>query len=332
MTIKFNHWHNPDGQQIGSNFHQLLHHMSGPTVIQLDGEQPDRCRVVVTLLHGNEPSGLAAIHRFLSQKLIPKTRVYFVFASVAAAKTPPTYLHRMLPGHRDLNRCFDGPLTDVQGQLASSIKEYIVSLAPEAIVDVHNTSGSGPAFCVSAVHTAAHLALSSHFVKRTIFTDIRLGSIMEQDFGCPIVTVEAGGAQDSEADENAFCGLKSFLSADQPFEMQQEMEVLLHPRRLELQDGASIGYSNQPNPDWDLTLFANIEGFNFGVTPAKQPLGWLHKPLKSVLKLDQREDTLEAFFKSQNGLLVTQQPLKLFMVTTRADIAASDCLFYFVTD
>ena len=155
---------------------------------------------------------------------------------------------------------------------------------------------------------------------------------MEQDFGCPIVTVEAGGAQDSEADENAFCGLQSFLLADQPFEMQQEMEVLLHPRRLELLDGASIGYANQPNPDWDLTLFANIEGFNFGVTPAKQPLGWLHKPLKSVLKLDQKEDTLEAFFKSQNGLLVTQQPLKLFMVTTRADIAASDCLFYFVTD
>ena len=191
-SIKLSHLYNPSQDDIGQNSFEFLSLFGGPTVIHIDGKDNSRCRVVVTLLHGNEPSGVKAIHTLIQQSILPATSLKMIIVSVIAARYDPVFSHRMLPGQRDLNRCFSDSVFDLQGQLAQAIVEKINEYQPEAVIDLHNTSGSGPAFSVSVKDLPEHIALASHFTRRLIHTDIRLGSIMEQNFGCPIVTIEAG--------------------------------------------------------------------------------------------------------------------------------------------
>lgn len=330
--LKLTHYINPSPSLIGQNAFEFLSFLGGPAVIHIDGKDNSRCRVIVTLLHGNEPSGLKAVHTLISQSFLPETAVKIIIASVIAAHTEPVFSHRMLAGQRDLNRCFSGQVSDLQGQLAKAIKEQIFAFKPEAIIDLHNTSGSGPAFSVSVADHSDYIALASHFTRRLIHTDIRLGSIMEQAFGCPVITVEAGGAQDQEADLNARLGLLSFLSATDPFVLQQELEVLHHPRRLEIRADATIGFSDSPDLSKHITILQDVEKLNFGVTEASQMLGWVEQNGRGLehFQLDDPTQKVSRYFGLKNGQITTKQALKLFMVTTRADIAKSDCLFYFV--
>jgi hypothetical protein len=329
-SIKLTHFHNPSKDELGQNAFELLLRLGGPSVIHINGKENSRCRVVVTLLHGNEPSGLKAIHALIQQGILPLTSLKIIVASVVAAHTEPVFSHRMLPGQRDLNRCFSDSTFDLQGQLAQAIAEQIIEFLPEAVVDLHNTSGSGPAFCVSTEDQPKYIALSSHFSRRVIHTDIRLGSIMEQDFACPIVTVEAGGAQDLDADNNALSGLKSFVTAQNVYECQQDMEILHNPRRLEIHSDATICFADAPDPSKNITIFQDVEKLNFGVTQPSHVLGWINGKGLEHFHLDDSNQHVSTFFRLESGQLLTNCALKLFMVTTRADIAKSDCLFYFI--
>ncbi|MFT6268021.1 MAG: putative deacylase [Alphaproteobacteria bacterium] len=334
-SIKLTHLHRPLPVQIGETLYQFLNYLSGPTVIHIKGQDSSRCRVVVTLLHGNEPSGLKAIHQLLLSQFTPCVDTKFIVASVVAARTEPVFEYRMLPGQHDLNRCFGNSQRDLQSLLASAIKSEIETFQAEAIIDLHNTSGSGPAFSVSTSNSEQHIAMAAHFTHRMIFTDLRLGSIMEQQLACPIITVEAGGAHDNAADLTALEGIKSFLSAPNVFERIQEVELLYNPRRLELKTTGSIAYAQAPIKGTSLTMRQDIERLNFGTTKANQLLGWLFDNTLDTLQLDSSDFNVGDYFMvhgtQQDGFqLKTKCPLTLFMVTTRADIASSDCLFYFV--
>lgn len=332
--MSLHHIYNPNIDNIGSHYLDFLAQLDGPTVIHLEGKVPSRCRVLVTLLHANEPSGFKAIHRLIMQNITPYTSIKVVVASVIAARTEPLFTHRMLPGHRDLNRCFNLPSgqpiqQDNQGQLACAIADFIQAIQPEAIIDLHNTSGSGPAFCVSVEEQTQHQALATLFVPRLIKTDIRLGAIMERDFGCPIITVEAGGSQDKAADEAAFNGIQRFMCEENIFALNEVVDVIRQPRRLEVKNEVSIGFGDCPNPLQHITMRQDIEKLNFGLTDSAQLLGWVNHGDLTLLKLDNPNYHVEDFFELQHNRLVTRQALQLFMVTTRPDIAKSDCLFYF---
>lgn len=328
--IKLTHLHNPSIDDLGQNGFEFLSRLGGPSVIHIDGKDNSRCRVMVTLLHGNEPSGLKATHTLIQQGILPSTSLKIIIASVVAARTEPLFSHRMLPGQRDLNRCFADSVFDLQGQLAKAIAEQIHEFSPEAVIDLHNTSGSGPAFCVSIKDQPEHVALASHFTRRVIQTDIRLGSIMEQDFACPIVTVEAGGAQDLDADRNALRGLKSFVTAHNVFERKRNMEILRQPRRLEINSEATICFGDSPDASRHITIFQDVEKLNFGVTQPSHVLGWVNGKGLDHFHLDDKDQEVSTFFRLERGQLLTNCALKLFMVTTRAEIAKSDCLFYFI--
>ena len=330
--LKLNHVKAIDAQLLGVNALQFLSNLGGPSVLHIDGHDNSRCRVIVTLLHGNEPSGIKAIHRLLSEGFVPQVNTKVVIASVVAALTEPVFTHRMLPNKRDLNRCFSYDSKDLQFQLAQSIAQCINLHAPEAVVDIHNTSGSGPSFSVSTQDSAQHKALASHFTHRFIYTDLRLGSIMEQNFGCPIVTIEAGGSQDDAADITALNGTRSFLNTHDVFDLKENLTVLAHPRRLEVSDACSLIFDDKACERTALTLRQDIESLNFARVPRHTCLGWMDKRHLSCLHLDRKNVALTNFFEIYDNQLRTKQDLILFMVTTRVDIAKSDCLFYFVVD
>ena len=50
---------------------------------------------------------------------------------------------------------------------------------PEAVIDLHNTSGSGPSFGVCTHMDRQHDALVSLFTQRLIVSNLGLGALME---------------------------------------------------------------------------------------------------------------------------------------------------------
>ncbi|MDM3871701.1 succinylglutamate desuccinylase/aspartoacylase family protein [Porticoccus sp. W117] len=330
----WNTWEAPAPNEIPENLEEFLCHLSGPTVISLPGADPSTTRVAVTLLHGNEPSGAKAIHRLLREGFQPATNTLLVLACIATALTEPLFSHRLLPGCRDMNRCFKPPFDDYQGQLAKSLIDTLAGLQPEAIVDLHNTSGDGPAFAVTSQFGVEHMSLANLFTSRLVYTDLSLGSLMEiTEPGCPVVTIECGGARQAESDDVAYQGLQEYLLRPHLFKNAAavQLDLYRHPMRLELKEGFQIDCSSQPT-DADVTLQRGVQNLNFGEVETGQQLAWLGEQGMAALQVKDGEggNRLDEFFEQREGMLCTRQPLKLFMVTENPHIAATDCLFYLV--
>lgn len=327
--------HRLNVSQLGADPVDWLRQLERPTWIDIPGQDTGRCRVITTLLHGNEPSGLVALHRWLSEQQTPAVNMSFLVASVEAALSPPLFSYRMLPGQADLNRCFNKPFDGKQGRLAKSIIDRIKQLEPECVVDIHNTSGTGPSFAVSIAGEFGHCALARYFCRRMIVTDIRLSSLMEVNTGCPTVTIECGGAKDSESEFTAYNGITQIASADNLYTpgVDRGMEILHHPIRVELNPRSSIAYSDTVQEDVDVTLWSDIEHRNHGITDRQSRLGWVGPGgLKHLSACNTAgEDQLHTLLREENGWLYPAGDLQLFMATTSATIARDDCLFYAVT-
>lgn len=327
-------WEQPQADEIEPRINDFLRALPGPVAIHVAGRDSSRCRVLVTLTHGNEPSGLEAVHRWLLRGETPAVNIVIILGGVAAAAAEPLFFHRMLPGSKDLNRCFNPPFDDDQGQLAEAILEHIREQRPEAVVDLHNTSGSSPAFAVACGDSEPMRALVGLFVQHMILTDLRLGSLMEQSLGCPVVTIEAGGSSDERAGLVAAAGVTRYFNSEDLFAQLQPVTLFSHPLRLELSAHSRIEYADRALHDRDITVRWDIEHFNFVVIHPQESLGWLGEDGLSHLLISGGPDKHppHEYFRVDNGQLYPRSNMRLFMATTRPDIAASDCLFYFVLE
>ena len=330
---------NPTAALCGDSAEDFLRNLGAPSALFLPGADAGRCRAFVTLLHGNEPSGLLALRRWLTEGRQPAVNVLAIVASVATALTPPLLSHRMLPGTRDLNRCFRPPFADAPGQLAQGILHLLDAHAPEAIVDMHNTSGSGPAFGVVNHADPQHDALIALFTRRLIVSGLQLGALMELSTPQrPVVTAEVGGRADARAHQVAWEGLERYLLADSvlrtPAPGSVELEVLRHPIRVELREGVALGYGELPRPDCDITLRLDIERYNFGTVDDSICLGWTDADPRDVFRAVDSDGrcAVSTLLQARGGRLMPARPMKLFMITGNAEIARADCLCYAVAD
>lgn len=323
---------------MGQHVEEFLTILGGPACIFLEGVDDSRTRAFVTLLHGNEPSGARALFRWLKSGQQPQVSTVCILGAVNAALSEPLFSHRMLPGDRDLNRCFQPPFDDEPGRLAEEILEILRMHHPEAVVDMHNTSGSGPAFGVCTHMDRHHDALVSKFTQRLIISNLGLGALMDiSESACPTVTVEVGGRLDDEAHTLAYEGLcryllsESVLAAD---DTDWGLELLHDPIRLELREGVSLRYGNGPDTSFDITLKSDVEQYNFGTVNSDTPLGWMGASPRDLFKAqDAKGDcAVERLVRTEEGVLYAARDLKLFMITSNAVIAQSDCLFYAVAD
>lgn len=316
----------------------FLERLARPTGIVLSGRDNTRCRALVTLSHGNEPSGFFAVQRYLQSGQTPAVKTVIVLPSVEAALLAPRFSHRMMAGAKDLNRCFKAPFDSEQGVLAKAILEDLQAYNPEAVVDVHNTSGSGPGFGVVTHMDWKHDALVSLFTQRMIVTKLSLGSLMEvSETLFPTITVEAGGRLDDEAHELAYEGLCRYFNNDDvliPQAADWDLDRLLDPVRLELRADTTLCYADSLQPNADVTLHEDVERHNFGVIKAGTALGWLTAPVDKLFQaLDKSGNCmLNKLVTTRGNVLETASDLKLFMFTNNAAIAKSDCLFYAVED
>jgi hypothetical protein len=226
----------------------FLRSLGGPVHFLVPGADRSRARVVTTLLHGNEPSGLHAIHAWLRSGRRPAVDAHLIVANVEAALEPPGFAHRMLPGRRDLNRCFLGPFDGPEGELASAILATIREIGPECLVDVHNNTGHNPPYGVGTEPSEQALQLVALFGDRFVWSHLRLGALMEATQDQPSVVVEVGRAGDPVADAVATRGLARVLEAERVFVpgATPEVEVLTTPMRVCLCAGVSLAVADAP--------------------------------------------------------------------------------------
>ena len=311
----------------------FLRQLTGLTIFDLKGKDPSRTRVVTTLIHGNEPSGFIASHLWLRSSSTPATNVRIIICNPEAARTKPIFTNRYIGRNEDLNRFFSAPKSDMSevAVRARQIKQAVLEVKPEAVVDLHNTSGASPAFGVAVNENDKVLDLVSLFSQRLILTGLSVGAIMELEFNAPIATIECGGSNEIFSHQVAIDGLHEYFTRDLLFDHHaSRVEVHRHPMRVELVDDASVGFSHTRLPTTDITLRADVEQLNQQYTPIGEFLGWYDDsqplPLKAID--EQGVNQIDHIIERKNGCLFANHKLQLFMVTTTCEIATNDCLFY----
>lgn len=327
-------WTDPTARDVGTTVEEFLTRLGGPTWIFLTGEAPSRTRVVTTLLHGNEPSGVRAIFQWLRSGIRPRVNLVCFIGAVDAALVQPGFTHRQLPDDRDLNRCFRMPFEGREGRLAAGVLDRLRAIAPEALVDFHNTSGRSPAYGVTTRLRDPQKALTALVSDHLIVTDLRLGTLMEateDDF--PTITAECGGVGDPRSDETAMTALRSYAMAESLWDTPQryaQVKTFHHPIRVSLEAGKQVAYGAAAMPGVDLTLRADADHFNFGILNQGEILGWVRdsSPGVVVARDAKGRDRTRELFAVVDGRLVVAQASRIMMMTTNPQIAVSDCLFY----
>lgn len=322
-----------DRTKIPETLVGFLKSLTGLTVFDIKGKDTRRCRVVTTLIHGNEPSGLVASHLWLKSNESPATNLRIILCNPEAALTKPFFTNRFVQHSDDLNRFFDkfGDASYGVAYRAKQIFELVKEVRPEAIVDLHNTSGESPAFSVSVSDSWQHLKLAELFTNSLIHTQIHVGAIMELDFDAPIITIECGGANDNTSHRVAANGLHEFFTlADLFTNGESKVSIARNPIRVKLVGDASVGFSHHRLTTSDITLRADIEKLNHQSTPKDEFIGWCcpNTPIafEGLDKLG--HDQIDDLFENRKGCLFTKKEMQLFMVTTIPEIATKDCLFY----
>jgi hypothetical protein len=335
MSRRLHAWDEPAPGDVGASAEELLERLPGPTLFRVRGVDRGRTRAIVTLLHGNEPSGTRAWHAWLLSGKRPAVNVVCILASVDAARRPPGFAFRMLPGRRDLNRCFAAPFDgDAEGELAEEITRAMGEARAEAVVDLHNNTGHNPAYGVGTKVDPLRLKLTSLFADRFMLSRVRLGSFMEAtEDGAASVTIECGMAGDPQADAVAAAGIERFLEIDrlEPDRASTAaVSVLETPIRVCLRHGARLAVADAAVTGADLTLAKDIDRHNFQTLAAGAIVGWLGAV--AAWPIEARDgagrDHAHEMFVACGTELRVRTPMIPVMLTTNAEIAAADCLFY----
>lgn len=330
----FQYIENPLPDDLPESEQLWLEQLDTPLAILLHGQDRSRTRVLSTLLHGNEPSGFFAVFKYLKQQRKPATNILILLTNVAAAAKHPIFTHRVEHNQPDINRCFGKWGSSKSHKLARDIVKQIKKFKPEAVIDLHNTSGTGPAFAVATTYNQQLHSLASLFCQHLIETNLTMGAMMECKLGCPIITIEAGGRLDSKAHQIAYSGICSFFEDYEVLQNQNSVEILRHPHRFELNSTASLCFAPNKDQHQQIIISSDLERHNFGTTAAGTLIGWYRGDWQQLFNLYNpgKSENLADLFTFENGEIRTAKQLQLFMCTTFPEIALQDCLFYFVDD
>lgn len=324
-------WESPKPHEVGETVETFLRKLGQPGLLWFPGKDSSRTRALSTLLHGNESSGVRALHRWIKEGHEPAVNLLCFIGVVQAVLTEPVFSTRSVPGWRDLNRCFRPPFQGPDGAIAEAFLQELRFIKPEALIDVHNTSGRSPAYGVTTVGGREQEFLTSLFSDHLVVTDLQLGALMEAtESDWPTVTIECGGANNHLSHEVAYQGLARYASAESLRQLSRGVTVVHHPLRVEIRSGATIAYGAEQRNGADLCLPADVDLFNFGILTSQDSLGWVGPKGLEVLytKDAQGCDRSREIFCIQEQTLRLLQPSRIMMATTRQDIAQSDCLFY----
>lgn len=319
------------GLVVPADADAFLAGLRAPTIVHVAGRDRSRARVVAGSLHGNEPSGLRAIHRVLADRIEPAVDTWFFLGAVEAAQAPPGFAHRMLPGRRDLNRCFRPPFDDRDGAIAQAALMRLRAVAPELVVDLHNNTGHNPAYAVGPSTDGAYLGLTALFARTFVHSRLSLGTFSEAFADlAPSVAIECGRAGDPAADATAHAGLLRLLRLEHPgaLVVSEPLAILVDPMRVQLQPWASLAFATAPVADAQLTLVPDVDRHNFQTLAPGTALGWLQGPWPLLAIDEHGRERAHELLLDDGGVLRTRTTIVPMMATTDVAAARGDCLFY----
>ena len=325
----------PGPSLLGGTPRDLLRNLGGPALLRVPGRDRSRARGLSTLLHGNEPSGIRALHGWLSNGAVPEVDLVIFLGAVEAALAGDGFAHRMLPGCRDLNRCFQPPFEGEEGAVAAEALQLLREAGCDALVDLHNNTGHNPAYGVVTVLDAARLNLTALWARRVVHSGLRLATLVEATAGdFPGVALECGRAGDPAADRVARDGLERYAGLaeiERRRVLEPGLEVLEQPIRVCVRPGVRLAFGERAAECADLTLRGDIDRHNFEWLAPGVPVGFVAPGAPWPLSAfgDDGEDVSRELFTLRNGLLEIRRAGVPIMMTTDLAVAKSDCLFYF---
>ncbi len=326
----------PVGDGVPATADAFLRELGGAAVLRVPGCDRTRVRAIATLLHGDEPSGIRAVHGWLRGGPVPATDVVVFVGAVGAALAPPAFSNRHLPGRPDLNRCFVTPCPGEEGAIAAEALERVLAVRPEALVDLHNTSGRTPGFAIGRSSRPGLLCLAGLFVRN--FMDSRgrsIGSLVDavgERF--PSVVVECGRMGSPEADRVARRGLERYVAAADPWSAcgpDDRLDVVGDPVRILVVPGTRLAVGDGPETGTDFTIRPDLDRWNFSDVRPGEVVGWLAPAARWPLHAPEdggRDASRDLFRADPDGTVRVARPFSGVMFTPRPERAAGDCLGY----
>ena len=322
----------PDGL-LDANAQDLHRVLSGPTLIELDGERGAPL-FVSGLMHGNEDAGLVAIQKVL-RKFLPgalKRPLMILIGNVAAARRGM----RRLEGQPDYNRVWPG-CTEHQNsdeaRIMAKVHKRVVERGAFAAIDIHNNTGRNPHYGVVCVENDQVMALASMFAPRAVLFRGLPGTQTASFSGLiPALTIECG---QSGVDENAAkaAGLiEAVLSLE-------SLEVRNAPRNLTLfhtlgqvRVREDVALSKDVDGHAHMALADDLDLHNFERVPGGFSFGRTNHPMPFVVKDEAGSDVAGDFFKREGDELKLTREVVPAMLTTQEQIIRQDCLCYLMEE
>ncbi|MFA9429870.1 hypothetical protein [Egicoccus sp. AB-alg2] len=316
----------------------LLRVLGRPTLIRVPGTGEQAPRAVVTLLHGDESTGLQAILRVLRRRRRYPFDLYVVVGNVEAALHGPGFAHRYLDHQEDFNRVWglDAPTT-AQRRAADGILAELRAAGLESLVDVHNNTGDNPFYAIVTRMRPQTLNLATLFTSTLLRWDLAACTLMEAlHDDVATVAVECGLPGRPESLAFAVDALRRYLGAA-PLEndrIVRDLDLLGGLRKVTIRPEVRFRFGGDLDDEVDLVLAADADVHNFVEVPAGHVLGRVHPgsalPVRACAA-DGR-DVTDHHFALVDGEVVLTRPTTPVMMTRTVEAARKDCLFYLATD
>ncbi|TDJ32411.1 MAG: peptidase M14 [Gammaproteobacteria bacterium] len=309
---------------------QLAEVLPGPTLIHLEGRQPQPLFVSV-LQHGNEFTGWEAARALLSAyagKQLPRSLSLFI-ANIGAAQQRL----RTTAGQVDFNRSWPGGVrmdTDIN-RVLRQVSDAMRARHPFASVDIHNTSGLNPHY--SAITRIANrmFHLATMFARTVVYYTRPPGTQAAcfSEF-CPAVVLECGQAGQARGENHARDYLDACLHmAEIPAHpvASHDIDLFRTVATVRVNEGVSFGFGECAA---DICFEADLDHMNFHELPAGTSFGTSGNgesaPIVAVD--DFGTDITQDLFEIVDGEIRTKRILMPSMLTLDAQIVRQDCLCY----
>ena len=321
-----------------SSDEEVLERLGGPTLVRVPGTRPDRrARVVSCLLHGNEDSGFRAVTELLRSGARFAFDLWVFIGNVEAALADGPFGHRYLDGQEDFNRIWGKqPASTPERRMAAAVLGELQAAHPEAVLDLHNTTGDNPPHAVvpAAASPGADdaLALAAACTGLVLRWHLSAHTLMEaMTPTCPSIAVECGIAHRGEHAAVAAGVLDRFLRLDAVPGRAQPQRLVEMRERVAVRPGVRFAFGGRLGDGLDLVLTPGLDRENFGMLLAGTVVGRVAPgaplPLQSV-DMQGNDTTLDLFAVDGAGHVRLTRDVTPVMMTRSVVQTLRDCLFY----
>ncbi len=314
---------------------ELLRELGTTTWMRLPGTGDEPARAVVTLLHGDESTGLEALLTVLRRRTRFPFDLHVVLGNVEAALAGTGFAHRYLDGQEDGNRVWDRPLpadAGPQRRAAQAVLDDLLAAPLAGLIDLHNTTGANPFHALVVDDQPASLDLATRFTTTLLRWDLGVGTILEAVAdSTPCAAVECGLPGRHASTAFAVDGLRRFLGPPPGALPPPDHDLIGDLRRVTVLPEVRIRFGGVPDHEVDLALTPDGDAANLRRVPAGHVIGHVRpgadQPLR-VTAADGTDVTGESVAVTAGGAVVTRRPAVPVMVVRTVAAVRKDCLCY----